>query len=252
MEGLRRYVVLGAAGFIVFLIATFPASTAFVLFAPDGAGAFGIEGTIWRGKARLISLQGQQFRNTEWDVAALRLLTGRFGGDFKTRWAGGFIEGTGGISLTGTISLQNLRGSFDIAPVSRAFGTPQIGGIANVRFSEVEIVDNWPRRLVGDGELRNLSSPLMGRGEAQMIGNVGFAFDTGTETDRDTITGRLRDTGGPLELNGTLLLTPPGNYELKSRVKPRPDAPAALRRNLQFLGAPEPDGTHLFQLAGSV
>ncbi len=252
LAGLRKYLLPGALCLLAFIVIQFPAGSAFALFAPAGVGAFGVEGTLWQGRARIISVGGMQLRNTEWDIDVLRLLTGRLGGDVSSRWGGGFIDAHAYVSLFGNIALRDVRASFDIAPLSRLFGTPQIAGLATVNFSEVDIADNWPQRLVGDGEIRGLASPLMGQGDARVIGNIGFEFDTATETDVDTITGRLRDTGGPLELGGTLVLKPPGQYELKTRVRARDEAPAALRRNLRFLGEPEADGKHIFQLAGSV
>jgi len=248
----RQLAVAGTAALLVFMLSQFPAATAFAWFAPAGSGGFGFQGTIWNGSARLISVGGQQLRNTRWELSVWRLFTGRLAGDIETRWAGGFIEGWASVSVTGAIDMREVRGSFDIAPLSPLLGLPQAGGIATLDLSEVAVRDSWPQRLIGTGEVRNLSSPLMGSGEAQVIGDIGISFDTATETDADTITGLLNDTGGPLELSGTLLLTPPGNYELRSRVRARRGAPEALRRNLNFLGAPEPDGTHIFQIAGSI
>jgi hypothetical protein len=92
----------------------------------------------------------------------------------------------------------------------------------------------------------------MGAGAADIIGNITLDFDTATETDGEAITGKLTDSGGPLELRGNLLLRPPGSYTLKVRLKARPEAPEALRKNLEFLGSPEADGMRVFQLAGSI
>ena len=247
-----RLLTVGLISLVLFMVARFPAATAFAWFAPAEVQAFGVTGTVWSGEAKLINAGGLQLRNTEWNVKILRLLTGRLSGPFRTRWGGGFIEADGGVNLTGTISLENVKGSFDIAPLNNVLGIPNIGGIATVDLSEVIIRDNWPQRLVGRGELRSLSSPLMGRGDAQFIGDVGFLFNTDTETALNTVTGQLQDTGGPLQLNGTLILTPPGNYDLKTRLKARASAPETLQQNLKFLGSPEADGTHLFQLAGSI
>jgi len=248
----KRLIVVGCMALALFAVIRFPASTAFSWFAPAGVGAFGIEGTIWNGKARLINAPGLQFRNTEWDVAAWRLLIGQLGGDFNTRWGGGFVEASGNAGIGGKISLRNIRGSFDIRQLNSVLGTPDIGGVATVDLSELVLKNSWPTRIVGSGQLKNLTSPLMGRGAAQLIGDIGFEFDADTETDSETVTGKLRDTGGPLQLEGSLLLTPPGNYDLKARLKARETAAESLRRNLMFLGAPEPDGNHIFQLAGSI
>ena len=235
-----------------FFVAQFPASTAFAWFAPAGMGAFGVSGTLWRGNARLIRVGGLQLRNSEWDIVLSRLFTGQLAANFKSRWGNGFAEGYAAISGSGNLSVRELTASFNVGTLSALFDLPRMGGQVSVQINEVTLIDNWPRQFVGSGEIRGLSSPLMGAGDAQRIGDIRFEFNTETETNPDTITGKLSDSGGPLQLNGMLVLTPPGNYDVNVRVKARATAPATLHQNLQFLGAPEPDGTRIFQLAGSI
>ena len=252
MDNYRRLTIVGTLALCLFLLARFPAATAFAWFAPEGVGAFGVSGTLWNGQAKVISATGMQFRNTKWDIALWQLLLGRFGGDLDTRWGGGFINASGSVSAAGTVRLSNMRGSFDVGQLSTLLGTSGIGGTATLDIQELQLENNWPVRLVGSGQLNNLTSSLMGRGAAQLIGDIGFRFDSDTETAPDTVTGELQDAGGPLQLDGTLVLTPPANYEIVTRVKARPEAADSLRRNLNFLGQPEPDGTRIFQLAGSM
>jgi hypothetical protein len=140
----------------------------------------------------------------------------------------------------------------DAAMVNSLLNLPQLGGQFSLDIQELELVDNWPHRLTGSLDIRNLASPLMGSGAADLIGNIAVIFDSGTETDSGVLTGRIRDTGGPLELQGTLVLTPPANYDLDARVKARPNAAKALKDNLQFLGSPESDGSRIFKFAGSI
>jgi len=248
----RKLALAGLALLLTFTIMLFPARTAFGWLAPAGVSAFGIEGTIWRGRARIISASGVQLRNTEWDLALLPLLTGRLAGDINTRWGGGFLEGYGSLGIGGSIRLRNATVSFDVGMLESRVGIGDIGGQVSARLDELEVIDSWPTRLIGTGEIRDLFSAMMGQGTPQTVGSIGFAFDTTTETASDVVTGQLRDIGGPLELSGTLILTPPGNYDLKTRIKARPNAPRALQNNLSFLGPAEPDGTRFFQLAGSI
>ena len=49
-----------------------------------------------------------------------------------------------------------------------------------------------------------------------------------------------------------LVLTQPAGYTLETRIKVRPSAPESLRRNLEFLGPAEPDGSRLFNLSGTI
>ena len=55
-----------------------------------------------------------------------------------------------------------------------------------------------------------------------------------------------------LELLGELRLTPPRNYAIQARVKARPDAPADLTQGLMLVGPKLPDGSHEFQMTGSL
>ncbi|MBT8422744.1 MAG: type II secretion system protein N [Gammaproteobacteria bacterium] len=251
MDNYRRLALVGALALCVFILARFPAATAFAWFAPDGVGAFGVSGTIWRGEAKVISAGGVQLRNTRWDIALSQLLLGRFGGDVDTRWGGGFLNASGSVSVLGTVRLRDVKGSFDLGQANALLGSPGIGGTAKLDFQELRLENNWPVHAIGTGQLTNLTSAMLGRGAAQLIGDVGFEFDSNTETAPDTVTGKLQDTGGPLQLDGTLELTPPANYEIVTRIAARDTAAESLRRNLSFLGQPEPDGTRIFQLAGS-
>jgi general secretion pathway protein N len=252
MREYKKLITLGAACFCVFVLTMLPARFVFAVFMPDSVQGFGVEGSIWNGSARIINVAGQQLRNTEWDLALSRLALGQLGGDFKTRWGSGFAEGFGSISITGTIRLSDAMASFDVAMLNSLLGIPKIGGQISLQIQNLEVADNWPQQFSGSGEIRNLSSPLMGSGAADLIGNVAVEFDTATETDVQTITGQIHDTGGPLELKGTVLLTPPGNYDLSTRIKARADAPKALQENLKYLGSPESDGSYIFKLAGSI
>ena len=248
----KRIAALSCACFMIFLISILPARTVFALLMPDAVQGFGVDGSIWKGSARIINVGGQQLRNTEWDIAISHLLIGRIGGEFKTRWGGGFAEGSGSLSFSGTMRLSNVQTAFDASILQPMLGIPALGGQVSLTIDELQLIDNWPRRLIGQGDIRNLSSPLMGRGAADLIGNVSIVFDTATETEVETITGRITDAGGPLEIKGELLLTPPGNYDVDTRIKTRPGAPKDLVNNLRFLGSPEADGNYVFKIAGSI
>jgi general secretion pathway protein N len=243
---------LGLACFLIFLVSLFPARAGFALFAPDNVNGFGISGTLWNGNAKIINVGGQQLRNTEWDFALSQLPLGRLGGEFKTRWNNGFAEGFGTISFGGTVRLSDTQGSIDAAMLQSAFGTPALSGQISLSISNLELIDNWPSQLIGRAEVVNLSSPLMGLNEAARIGDFALEFDSSTATEAGVLTGIISDTGGPLELTGSLLLTAPASYALKTNLKARPNAPESMQNNLNFLGSPEADGTRVFELTGSL
>ena len=60
------------------------------------------------------------------------------------------------------------------------------------------------------------------------------------------LTGQLRDTGGPLDVAGTLTLTPAPGYLLSGTVATRPEASPTLVRQIAFLGSPDAAGRRSF------
>jgi general secretion pathway protein N len=248
----KKLITIGIGLFFALLIWQLPARLIFVLLPASVAQGFHAEGTVWNGRVRIINVAGQQLRNTEWNLAISRLLLGQLAIDFKTRWGGGFAEGFASISATGKLRLSDTVAGMDTAMLSPILNIPQLGGQASLNIAELVLVDNWPQTLTGSLEIRNLASPLMGNGGADLIGNVAVTFAAGTDQEAGTLTGKLSDTGGPLQLDGTLLLTAPANYAVSARLQARPEAAKSLRDNLEFLGSPEADGNYVFELAGSL
>lgn len=249
----KKLVVLGVASLLVFLLSQMPASILFLALSPLNVQGFGVNGTVWNGSATIVNVGRQQIRNTEWDLAVGSLLLGRLGGDFKSEWGDGFAAGNGSLSVGGTIRLSELSAGVNAKMASSLFSLPAANGIVTVDIQQLVVANNWPQTLTGIAEVSGLySTALMGPSAATMALDLEIEFDSETETAEGTITGRIKDTGGPVELNGTLTLTQPGNYDVNVIVKARPGAPAALQDNLKFIGTPDASGSRTFNLQGSI
>jgi general secretion pathway protein N len=247
-----KFIGIAAGFFLLFLLLLLPARAGFWLFAPAGVSGFGFAGTVWNGSVQLVRAPNLQLVNTQWDLAALRLPIGQLAGDIETNWNGGFVEGFAAISLGGNITLRNTKATFDATALQPVLNSVPVNGQVSINVKRLKLNDNWPVYVVGEAEVRNLSSTMLGTGADGLLGDFVLSFDSTTETDEDSATGKISDAGGPLEVSGELLLTQPSQYALKVRVKARDEASIAMRRNLEFLGQPEGDGARIFQLAGSI
>jgi hypothetical protein len=247
-----KFIGIAAGFFLLFLLLLLPARAGFWLFAPTGVSGFGFTGTVWNGSAQLIRAPNLQLVNTQWDLAALRLALGQLAGEIETNWNGGFVEGFAAIGLGGNITLRDTKATFDATALRPVLDTLPVNGQVSIEVTELRLRDNWPEFVVGDAKVRNLSSTMLGTGADGQLGDFALSFDSTTETDADSVTGKISDMGGPLEVSGELQLTPPSQYALKVRVKARNEASIAMRRNLEFLGQPEGDGARIFELAGSI
>jgi hypothetical protein len=92
------------------------------------------------------------------------------------------------------------------------------------------------------------ASDLVDRsGYVTPLGNFSVTFPGGTPQP----TGDLRDVGGPLAVQGKLVLTPQPGYDLSGYVTPRPSANQALVNAIAFLGSPDAQGRRQFALSGT-
>ena len=108
----------------------------------------------------------------------------------------------------------------------------------------------WPAR--GSVRLAGVSLELPGvQGNRAAAGNFELTFDAPEVSAEQPLTADLKDAGGPLELAGTVVLTPPRNYEINGTARPREGAPQALVQGLQMAGPRDGDGRHAISLAGS-
>ena len=89
------------------------------------------------------------------------------------------MEGNGSVSITGSVNLNETRAAFDAVILQPIFSTPQLGGQISLDITAASFkgLSEWPSNLVGRAEARNLSSPLMGRGQSAEIGNIAIELN---------------------------------------------------------------------------
>ncbi len=218
--------------------------------APDQVRGFGIGGSLWNGEAQLIDINGFKIQQARWHVNPLRLVLGSVTGNATARWGGGFIEAQYSLGLSGAVSIRELQASFSLNQLQSRLNVPGISGETSIRIEKLDWHEGWLRQVVGRGEVRNLSTNMIPLEPGQTLGSYELLFDQATISDAAPLTGALRDTGGPLELAGTLTLKPPATYELAARIKARPGAPGILTEGITFL-PPGPGGTRQLIFADS-
>lgn len=203
--------------------------------APDQVRGFGIGGSLWNGDAQLIDINGFRIQQAHWRVNLLPLVLGTVAGNATARWENGFVEAVYSLGRSGAVSIRELQASFNLNQLQAQLNVPGISGEASIRIEKMDWINGWVSQVVGRGEVRNLRATLIPVGPEQALGSYELLFNQTAISDTAPLTGTLRDTGGPLELTGTLILKPPAAYELVARVKARPGATAILTEGIAFL-----------------
>jgi hypothetical protein len=251
---LRSWITLGLLAYVAFALSLFPAASAYRWFAPPQLRLAAVEGTLWSGRAALGSAAGLGLNDIRWRLDPLGLLTGRLSGRLETRLADGFVRTSFSASLGG-LTLSNLQATTSLAGV-RPLLPPTLRsteGMASLQLQRFELDDGWPVDAVGAVRLAQLAvRPPISGARQPLLELGGYRLDL-ADTGGEGLSGTIEDTGGPLEVAGTITLGTDRTYRLEGVVRPRPGAPAQLVQGLALMsGEPDAAGKRKFALSGSL
>lgn len=243
MPDRSRLIKVGLLTFLLGLVLLFPARVAYRWFVPAGISVSGISGTVWSGSASEAIASGIYLRDVNWQFRPLRLLTARIGYSIEANLAPGFVEADVALGMGSSVVFRDLQASLPLNRLQESLRVPGLSGSAAASFSQLRVDDGVP--VVAEGELQvsRLVVPLVDRAP---LGGFRAEFSTGDAA----ITASVEDADAVLELAGSLRLSGDGNYQFLAKLRPRPDTPASVRQQLQFLGAADSNGDHELRLEG--
>jgi len=241
------FIAAGIAAFLVFLIAMVPASQLSRRLPPDIAMS-GVGGTIWSGHAAGLNVRGQSLGALNWFCRPWRLLFLEWSCRVTLRPAGGEVSADLAGGLDGTIEGSNISGQVSISAFEGLATPTGWTGLLELDLERVRIVDKRPAEAEGTLFVRALKAP---GAYGDRLGDFELVVGEGA-VGTDTLTGRLRDLGGPLRVRGALELKRDGSYLLRGEAAPGPGAGPAIFDTLAFLGPPDNQGRRPFTIEGSL
>lgn len=244
-----KLLITGIAAYVVFLIATLPATLLFK-FTPSQVQAGAISGTIWHGKATTLQAGVLNLGDAEWNLHLLPVFIGRVGADLKLVQPKGFAQGRFNIHFNGTVSASKLTASLPIESLLGSGGLPGgWTGTAQVKLDELVLKNNWPSMAKGTVDVLDITGPTNAPAN---LGSYRITFPA-TETTSTSLVGALQDLDGAVvALNGKLTLHADRNYQLDTLVAPRANTPPSITQGMQFLGDADAQGRRPFSLSGSM
>lgn len=246
MSNWRRLLLIGVLTLIVGLIAKFPARVAYHWFAPaDVAAIAGIQGTVWTGAAQSANVGGIYVGDLEWSFNPLKLFTGRLSWSVSARPQFGTLATDVAVSPGGTIRLDDLESNVSLQPIGTLIGVRGLRGTAGARFERLEIADGFAIAADGSVDIRGLVVPLVSR---DSIGDYRAEFFT----QEAGVIASVEDTNAIIDVAGRLTLGADRSYELLAQLAPKPETPAQLRQQIQFLPSGDAPGRHELRLMGEL
>ena len=224
------WIALGLGAYLAFAISMFPAAIAYRWFAPDSVRLAGIDGTVWSGSAAIGSAGNIGFHDLEWRLQPWRLLLAKAGGQIQARFADGFLTTNVDAGLS-DVALSELQVSASLASLQDLLPLGGIEGLMSANFSSLRIENEWPVEANGEVRVGELAvPPLMAPGSALIeLGNFRIRFSASEPPD---LLGTFEDQGGPLEVTGSVRVSPDRSYVIEGAVRSRPEAPRELQQGL--------------------
>jgi general secretion pathway protein N len=244
MKRTLTVIVLVIVAFAAIVLARLPAS--WLLPTGPDFNCASVEGSLWSGYCSGLTVQGTPLGDLTWQLRPARLLLGKLAAHIDlehppTTSARGDVE----IGLGNTLVARNLTASLPLDPKLLPGVPPTLSGTLRVDITLAKVTK---RGIVQTLEGRIEANDLIDRsGYVTPLGNFAVTFPGGMPQP----TGDLQDVGGPLAVQGKLVLTPQPGYDLSGYVTPRPSAVPALVNAIQFLGSPDAQGRRQFALSGT-
>lgn len=205
-----------------------------------------VEGSLWSGYCSGLKVNGAPMGDLVWQLRPSRLLLGKLAAHVDLEHPPGTsAQGDVEIGFGGTITARNLTASIPLDPKVLPGIPPTLTGTVHLDLALAKITSNGVvSKLKGRIEASNL---VDSSGYVTPLGNFAVTFPGGTSEP----TGVLQDIGGPLAVQGKLVLTPQPGYSLSGYVTPRASAVPALVNAIQFLGTPDAQGRRPFAVSGT-
>ena len=241
----RGLLIVAVLTLIAALLLMFPARVAYQWTAPPSIAVSGIHGTVWRGNADAMNVHGIYFKDVAWTMNPLRLFTGQANFRLKASPVAGFVEANVGVGLGGTLRISDLAAALPLSLFADAVNVQGLQGDASLQFDRIVVQDGVPVAASGTLRVSKLLAPRLSR---EPLGGYEAEFFT----QNNGIAATIEDTDGVLDLAGSLQLSEDRSYQFLGKVIAAPEAPASLKRQLEYLGSADERGQRELRLEGTL
>src|SRR5580692_3986605 len=225
-------VLIGIVAIAAAIVAALPASIV-AHFLPPAVTAEDFSGSLWHGSAGKISVNARDAGALEWRLHPAALLGLTVLTDLHWVKTSFVIDASASLDAHG-FTAHAVKGGGPIEDLQDLGVAAGWHGIADINLSELKGDFTKPLGAVGDLRVSNLSSAQIAGGAD--LGGYDLRVDQGAVGSDGNVTAQLVDTGGPLEVQTLIHYSPSERTgTLSGTLKERPDAPAALRSQLENL-----------------
>jgi len=249
----RRFIYLGIAAYLIFLLHALPASflTRYLLPSIPAVRAVnlqGVHGSIWQGQATEARFGNFTLGKLDWDVRSWGLLLGKLKLHLKFSQDGQRGSADVGLGMGGSLSAEDVNMQFpaqNLMPLM--YGYPMsIGGELRGNLKQVNIERG--RVLQAQGRIVWLNAALL----APQNINLGDYLITAEPVNTGSKI-LLKDQGhGPVQTEITVTVLGTGTYHISGWLKARDPDQQSITEALRLLGRPDNSGRYWVGVNGKL
>jgi hypothetical protein len=225
-------VLIGVAAVLGVVIAALPASIV-AHFLPPSVQAEDFSGSLWHGSAGRIDVNGRPVGAVEWRLHPASLLGLAVAADLHWVKVGFVIDAAVTLDRRG-FSAQDVKGGGPIEDLQDLGVAPGWHGSAAIDLRSLKGDFTKPLAASGEIQVSNLASAQFADGAD--LGGYSLRFPQDAVGHDGNVSAELRDTGGPVDLQAVIHYSAAERTAILSgSLRERPDAPAALRSQIDNL-----------------
>ena len=235
------------SAYILFLLTTIPAAVV-LKNLPENSDItlYGVQGTLWHGKASRLNSDLYTLNNLQWDMVWWRLLAGEISFAVQGYYNQQPVSTHIGLSITGKVIGHDLQARLAAADVAELAMIPiaKLGGSMQLKLDHF----SWRNGELplADGEL------LWQQASISIAQTVSLGNTTITLQQQDGMLADIHNQGGDLKLQGQATANPSADYKLKLTLVPTRDNNTNLINSLNSFAKKQPDGSFLFESDGKI
>lgn len=245
----RHYLLTAIFSYLILLIITIPAKPVTELISDNSPVIIqGVSGTLWHGKAYMVSINDIQLKKTEWSFQPWKLFTGKLAVELDTYYLNNKITTELGTSFTGRFFVNELSAKITAQEIAKIANLPlaQLGGTITVDIKHAQ----WKQGELplANGEIKWINATVT-VAETASLGNVTIVL---SESQQQQLNAEINNQGGDIKINGHAELAPETNYTVDIKLLPTASASNNIKQSLGFFAQRQPSGEYLLKKSGSL
>lgn len=244
----RHYILTAVISYFVLLIATIPAKPVTDLVNKNTPVTIqGVSGTLWNGKAYVITAQNNiKIDKTEWSFKLWKLLLGKVAVDVNAQFLDNDVNAELGTSFLGRYFINDLSAKIAAQEVAQLANIPlaQLSGIISLDIESAQ----WKQGELplAEGEIK-WTDAMVTVTDTASLGNILIQLG---ESEQQLLSAIIENQGGDIKISGTAGLVPEADYTVDLKLLPTASANNNIRHSLGFFAQKQSSGEYTLKKSG--